>query len=117
MADINAKQFQKLLEPIQKSLGEINGKLDQHSKILDQHQANFDRINKKLDQHTEALGKVSSRLDQHTEALINIENTIKIYGDMYQVNNDNARKLERRVDVLENREGIIPPSELRLADL
>ncbi len=79
------KQLEELLEPIKKDLGgvkrdlgEINRKLGQHTKILDQH---------------------TKKLDQHTGALVNIEDTIKVYGDMYQVNNDNARKLEKRIDV------------------
>ena len=87
MTDRNVvKQLEELLEPIKKDLGgvkrdlgEINKKLEQHTRILDQHT----RI---LDQHTK-------KLDQHTGALVNIENTIKIYGDMYDVNNGNARKL------------------------
>ncbi|MBI2310312.1 hypothetical protein HYU90_00590 [Candidatus Collierbacteria bacterium] len=63
------------------------------------------------------LNGVDEKLRQHTEALVNIEDTIKVYGDMYQVNNDNARKLEKRIDVLENSEGIVPPQEFRLVDL
>lgn len=103
MSDKNVvKQLGELLEPIKKDLEAINTKLDQHTRMLDQHQENFDGINKKL--------------DQHTEALVNIEDTIKIYGDMYQINNDNARKLEKRVNVLEDRGGVVPPPELRLAD-
>ena len=96
-------QLERLLEPINKKLGVIDKRLDGIDGRLDQHQKNFGVINKKL--------------DQHTGALINIENTIKIYGDMYQINNDNARKLEKRVVVLEDKNGVEAPPELRLASI
>lgn len=109
MTDKSVVQFQKLLKPIQKGLNEIDKRLDQHDK-------SFDAINKKLGTIDGRLDGIDENLRQHTEALVNIEDTIKVYGDMYQINNDNARKLEKRVDVLENSEGIVPPPELRLAD-
>ena len=95
MTDKNIEQFRKLLEPIHKNLAEINKKLGEQDK-------NFETINKKL--------------DQHTGALINIEDTIKMYGDMYQINNDNAKKLEKRIDVLEDKGRVVAPPELRLAN-
>lgn len=111
MTDKNVvKQLEELLEPIKKDLGEINKKLEQHTKILGQH-------TKILDQHTKILGQHTRKLDQHTGALVNIEDTIKVYGDMYQVNNDNAIKLEKRIGTLESNEGIVPPQEFRLIDL
>ena len=95
------KQLEGLLAPIKKDLGVINKKLDQHTKTLEQHDKNFVELGEKV--------------GQNTRALINIEDTIKIYGDIYQVNNDNARKLEKRVDFLEEKNGIVAPPELRLA--
>mgnify|MGYP001595938117 FL=1 len=96
-------QLERLLEPINKKLGVIDKRLDGIDGRLDQHQKNFGVINKKL--------------DQHTRALVNIENTIKMYGDMYQINNDNARKLEKGVVVLEDKNGVEAPPELRLASI
>lgn len=110
------RQLEELLEPIKKDLGVINKKLDQHSKKLDQHQRNFDDINEKLDFHKDNLEEINKKQDQHTRSLVNIENKIGAYGDMYQINNDNVRKLEKRIDVLEDKEGVAPPPGLRLAN-
>lgn len=46
-----------------------------------------------------------------------IEQTNKIYGDMYKVNNSGAKKLEKRLEVLEDKSGVTPPPELTLIDL
>lgn len=40
-------------------------------------------------------------LDANTASVATIEQTIKVYGDMYKMNNDNARKLEKRVETLD----------------
>lgn len=67
-------------------------------------------INEKLDE----LGKT---LDANTASVATIEQTIKVYGDMYKMNDDNAKKLVKRVEVLENNVGIEPPPELTLAEV
>lgn len=41
-----------------------------------------------------------------------IETNIKAYKDSYQINNSNAKKLERRVEVLEEDAHIVPSPEL-----
>lgn len=111
MTDKNVvKQLEELLAPIKKDLGGVKRDLGEINEKLKQHDKNFAELRGTLDEH-------GRKLDQHTGALVNIEDTIKIYGDMYQVNNDNARKLEKRIDVLENNEGIVPPREYRLVDL
>jgi septal ring factor EnvC (AmiA/AmiB activator) len=85
------KQLEELLEPIKKDLSGVKRDLGEINKKLEQHDKNFAELRETLDEH-------GRKLDQHTGALVNIEDTIKIYGDMYQVNNDNARKLEKRID-------------------
>ena len=125
MTDRNVvKQLEELLEPIKKDLGgvkkdlgEIKDTLGQHSEVLAKHTKILDQHTRILDQHTKILDQHTKKLDQHTGALVNIENTIKIYGDMYDVNNGNARKLEKRINVLESNEGIVPPQEFRLTSL
>lgn len=104
------KQLGELLEPIKKDLGAINKKIGVIDKRLDGHDKSLGEINEKL-------GEVNKKQNQHTSSLVNIENTIKMYGDMYQINDDNVRKLEKRIDVLEDKGGIEAPPELRLANL
>jgi len=119
MTDLRVvKELEGLLIPIKKSLVAINKKLGQHDKSfetinqkLEQHDRSFETISQKLNQHDKNFEALSDKLRQHTEALVNIEDTIKIYGDMYQVNNDNAKKLEKRVGRLEKIGGVIPPIE------
>lgn len=111
MTDTNVvKQLEGLLAPIKKDLGGVKKDLGEINKKLVTIDVRLNGIDKRLD-------GVDVKLNQHTGALVNIEDTIKVYGDMYQVNNDNARKLEKRIGVLENNEGIVPPREYRLVDL
>ena len=63
------------------------------------------------------LDNQSRILEQHTESLLNIESTIKVYGDMYKMKNDNAKKLEKRTETLEEKAGITPPTELTLTEI
>lgn len=73
----------------------------------------------------EALESIKRTLDRHTDAIENqllpsvleTENTIKVYGDMYKLNNDNMKKLERRMKTLEKNVDIEPPVELTLAEV
>ncbi len=46
-----------------------------------------------------------------------IEQNIKTYADMYKMNNDNMKKLEKRVETLEDHSGIQAPPELTLAEV
>ena len=50
-------------------------------------------------------------------ALITIETTIKGYGDMYKVNDSNIRKMEKRLETLEEDSGVDVPQEFQLADV
>lgn len=56
-------------------------------------------------------------LEKHGESLITIESTIKIYGDMYKLNNDDMKKLQKRLETVEDENGINPPPELILSEL
>jgi hypothetical protein len=47
------------------------------------------------------LAEHSRVLDQHTGTLMSIEETLKFYGDMYQVNKESIEKLDKRVGILE----------------
>lgn len=58
-------------------------------------------VHKKLDEH-------SAKLDIHTLSLVTIEDTLKGYGDMYEVNKDKIEELNERVGVVENQIGITP---------
>lgn len=76
------------------------------------------RINKALMPIREDLTEV--KRVQETQVLpsvVTIEQNIKTYSDMYKMNNDNAKKLEKRVEILEDQASIVPPPELTLAEV
>lgn len=67
-------------------------------------------INGKLDEMQETL-------DAHTGSLITIEKELKGYADMYKINDSNIRRVEKRLETLEEDTGVNVPSELILEPL
>ena len=74
-------------------------------------------IVKRLDDPDTGLQRINAKLDTNTESVVNIEKDIKAYGDMYKLNNDNMKKLEKRIEPLEENVGIEPPPELVLSEV
>lgn len=75
---------------------------------------NQDDFKKLLD---EALESIKQKQDSHSAALISIEGKLDAYGDMYKINDSNVRKVEKRLETLEDKANITPPPELTLADV
>lgn len=100
-------EFKKLLEEALNPIKEI---LDGHTIILNSH-------TKTLESHTKTLKSLTENVDTLESSVVNMETTISVYGDMYKINDDNARKLEKRIKVLEDNSGIEPPSELTLLNV
>ncbi len=67
-------------------------------------------INGKLDEMHETL-------DSHTGSLMTIENELKGYGDMYKINDSNIRKMEKRLETIEENDNIGVPPEYHLEPL
>lgn len=63
------------------------------------------------------LSVINSKLDSHTGSLMQIEATLNGYADMYKINDANVRKVEKRVETLEENAGIESPQEFTLADV
>ncbi len=61
------------------------------------------------------LSVINRKLDSHSASLITIEKEIKAYGDMYKINDANNRKMEKRLETVEEKESIQVPPELQLA--
>ncbi|OGY10060.1 MAG: hypothetical protein A2782_04065 [Candidatus Blackburnbacteria bacterium RIFCSPHIGHO2_01_FULL_43_15b] len=93
-------ELKKLLE---EALKPIKKTLDGHTAILNSH--------------TKTLKSLIEKVDVLESSVVSMETTISVYGDMYKMNGDNARKLEKRIKVLEDNSGIEPPSELTLLDV
>ena len=104
---MNQDDFKKILD---KALEPIKQKLDNHDE-------RFDSISERFDSISERFDSISEKLDSHSAALVNIESKLDAYGDMYKINNSNSKKLEKRVETLEENAGITPPSEFTLAEV
>jgi hypothetical protein len=58
----------------------------------------FKQFQQNVDNNFKEIKKI---LGQHTNALLSIENTMKLYGDMYQVNKESIDRLNIRMESLE----------------
>lgn len=72
-------------------------------------------VNSKLDDPDTGLKRINERLDANTAAVIELEKTVKGYADSYKANDDNIRKVEKRLETLEEDAGVNVPQELQLA--
>lgn len=98
MNDVDFKKsVNQTLETINRSIGNINQTIE--------------TINQTLDHHSDVID------NQLLPSVLETENTIKVYGDMYKLNNDNMVKLQKHLEPLENKAGIQPPPELTLAEV
>ncbi len=126
------KLLDEALKPIVITQKEHTNTLSGHTKTLNGHSRTLASVTKTLDSHSKTLVSVTKTLDSHTRELrslsekaktqaetlsalktsvLNIETTNNVYGDMYKINNDNAKKLEKRVITLEDNADIEPPPE------
>lgn len=98
---MNQDDFKKLLDevvkPLQQSIGELKQGQDELRKDLHEVKDTQER--------------------QVLPSVVTIETTIKAYGDMYKINNSNAKKLEERIEVLEDKSGTTPSPEFILANV
>lgn len=90
---MNEEDFKRLLK---EALSPIIQTLKDHSKILRHHSEVID--------------------EQLLPSVLETEQTLKAYGDMYKLNRDELRKLEKRLQVVEDKNQIQPPAELILAE-
>src|SRR3989338_8769495 len=105
---MNQDDFTKLLDEALKPLKEGQDELRQDLQEVKHTQG----------QLAEDLKEVKDTQEQQLlPSVVTIETTIKAYGDMYKINNSNSKKLEKRIEVLEDKSGIVPPPEFTLTDV
>lgn len=121
MTDEDLKKIRELIKEELRSTKDlvemIKKKTDSQEFFVSAAAENVRRIKEQQSLMNEKLDEIKEVIDQHTGALVTIENTIKIYGDMYKLNNDNMKRLEKRLETLEDHVGIKPPPELTLAEV
>lgn len=117
MAKDNTKTLKDELRPLKDLLEIVKDKVDrmeafqnvtmqQARDIKDQQSV----INGKLDEMQETL-------DAHTGSLMTIEKDLKGYADMYKINDSNIRRMEKRLETLEEDAGVDAPPEFKLEPL
>ena len=74
----------------------------------------LDDIKNRLDDPNTGLERINDRLDANTASLMTIEQEIGVYKEMSQVNGDNIKKLDRRLNTAEEELAINPPPELAI---
>lgn len=77
----------------------------------------LDGIEKRLDDPDTGLAAINRRLDANTAAVVELESTVKGYADMYKINDSNIRRMEKRLELLEEDAGRNVPPELKLEPL
>lgn len=98
----------KAVEPIKEQLNGIVNRLDDPDTGLV-------AINSRLDDSETGLVAINNRLDANTGAIMNLEKTVKGYADSYKINDSNIRRMEKRVETLEDKAGVDVPEEFHLA--
>lgn len=63
------------------------------------------------------LDEMQESLETNTAAVIELESTVKGYADMYKVNDSNIRRMEKRLEALEENAEVDAPNELKLEPL
>lgn len=74
-------------------------------------------IIQRLDDPDTGLKILNDRMDANTAAVVKLESTVNGYGDMYKINDSNIRKMEKRLETVEEDAGIEVPPEFHLEPL
>lgn len=112
------KKIKELLEIVKHKVGKIELTQIGQSASIHLMRDQQSVMNEKIDELQEDLQDVKSTQDKQVlPSVTYIETHIKAYKDAYQTNNANAKKLEKRVEVLEDQADIIPPPEYILAEV
>mgnify|MGYP003393302818 CR=1 FL=1 len=104
---MNQNDFKKFLN---EALEPIKQKQDNQSKDLA-------GIKEKQETQSIAISRIEDKQKTHSGALVSIESKLNAYGDMYKINNSNAKKLEKRVETLEENADITPPYQFTLSEV
>ena len=87
---------------------------DDFKKLLDEA---LEPIKQQQESHSAALVKIETKQESHSAALVSIESKLDAYGDMYKINDSNIRKVEKRLETLEENADITTPTEFILANV
>ncbi len=98
------------VEPLKKQLGNMDGRLGNI-------EGKLGNVEERLDDPDTGLTAINRRLDANTAAVMKLEETVNGYGDMYKINDSNIRKMEKRLEAVEENDNIDVPPEYQLEPL
>ncbi len=87
------------------------------NKAVEPIKQTLDGVTARLDDPDTGLVAINRRLDSNTGAVIELEKTVTGYADMYKINDSNIRRMEKRLETVEEDSGIDVPRELLLEPL
>lgn len=87
------------------------------NEAVDPTKKQLDGVVTRLDDPDTGLEAINRRLDANTAAVVELESTVKGYADMYKINDSNIRRMEKRLEPLEEEAGINVAPELKLEPL
>lgn len=100
LVDLVDERINKALEPIKQQLGSRD--------------ANLKMISQQLDDPDTGLKRIVKKLDANTESIVTIEKEVKSYADSYKENQRNIKRLDTRLNVVEEELAIEPPEDLKV---
>lgn len=87
------------------------------NEAVDPIKKQLDGVVTRLDDPDTGLAAINRRLDANTAAVVGLESTVEGYADMYKINDSNIRRMEKRLEPLEEDAGRDVPPELKLEPL
>lgn len=105
---MDENKFKAIVEEV------VNKAVEPIRKQLEDPDTGLVAINRRLDDPDTGLKRLNNRMDANTAAVMELEKTVKGYGDMYKINDSNIRKMEKRLETLEEDVGVKVPPELQL---
>lgn len=105
MANNDSTKIKELLEIIKHKIDMMDIRQTGQSASISLMKDQQSVMNKKLDELQESV-------DANTASLIEVEATLKGYGDMYKINGHNIKRLNKRLKKVESKLEIYPPQEL-----
>lgn len=107
------KKLDALDAKVEKDFAKINQRLDEHDKRFDEHASQIDLLALTVADHTERLERIEDKLgglagiDAKLDKVINVLDDmvglVKKHDEEIVMINHNHRKLDRRVEVLEQK--------------
>lgn len=101
-------------EVVSEAVSPIRQQLNSVTTKLDSVVTRLDGIEGQLNDSDTGLAAINRRLDSNTAAVMELESTVNGYADMYKINDSNIRRMEKRLEPLEEKVGVNIPPEYQL---